>query len=928
MTSETKSYFPWTPRTSTPKPEGDNTNPLKRTADHAISHANRLSRKQYPPDCPPLNVQWYHAVDIPKRKPFAQPGSGEENKPTPAPKKYIPFAEGDSRAIEAVFQKLVDKDDERGRSRLRQEGAPDNARVEDQGKRDEPNISLDQPPKDTEAILVPVNEDYLFDVDVEKRELGPAYWLGPVYDVRRGTWFYAESAGLRPCDENLATQLEEGYLKVQPWNFPTVASRSGSQTPRGRASSLRRPEQRSSSAKRDTPEDVDKLKDAKEDQPVMPQPPSRSFRLFGAHMNSVVTYEDSTTAYLVGDGYLAAMSGTLYERFSGGAYLAGMKVVRGYTEQNQKASGTDGKLTESPKPNSPTLANKDSNPSDDNTEEADNDMSRKARKETTRQALERQFSNLVGRINPEQEEEEVRKRDEAEMREDYQGNDTVQAGREIEHLILVTHGIGQRLGLRLESVNFIHDVNTLRKSLKSVYSESPDLQALNGESGEKDAQNCRIQVLPISWRHLLDFPKQSLKHNRLEHDIGDGEGVQDAEYPKLEDITIEGVPAIRNLITDLGLDILLYQSPIYKPHITKIVLEECNRIYKLFKSRNPSFKGKISLIGHSLGSAIMFDILCNQKIEPSSPYLSRYKKADPRIQLDFEVEDFYAFGSPVGLFQMLKGRTIAARQSPNVKPAQTPFGQIMDPFAQNSAYLEITTSSPKCRQLFNIFHPTDPIAYRLEPLISPATAKLSPQALPYTKRGIFGAPAGQGFTNIGARVGQSMSGLWSSFSSGIASSLINRTLGLSNEEANRLGNPLPYSLSSHASTKPTTSDKPSSERPPSSPQSATESHAAPLSVEDAKRLVAQGSAALETGEDGENPPTLLNTGLETLFDGFQRQQERATKAGTLLDGPAAREESERVKREEEKLRALNKNGRVDYNIQEYVHPSQSAVSQC
>lgn len=39
-------------------------------------------------------------------------------------------------------------------------------------------------------VRVPVNEDYLFDVDVKKRELMPMYWEGPVYDVRRGTWFY------------------------------------------------------------------------------------------------------------------------------------------------------------------------------------------------------------------------------------------------------------------------------------------------------------------------------------------------------------------------------------------------------------------------------------------------------------------------------------------------------------------------------------------------------------------------------------------------------------------------------------------------------------------------------------------------------------------------------------------------------------------
>ena len=59
-----------------------------------------------------------------------------------------------------------------------------------------------------------MNEDYLFDVDIENRELAPAFWLGPIYEVRRGSWFYAEGTALRPCDENLALQLEEGYLRT------------------------------------------------------------------------------------------------------------------------------------------------------------------------------------------------------------------------------------------------------------------------------------------------------------------------------------------------------------------------------------------------------------------------------------------------------------------------------------------------------------------------------------------------------------------------------------------------------------------------------------------------------------------------------------------------------------------------------------------
>jgi hypothetical protein len=218
-------------------------------------------------------------------------------------------------------------------------------------------------------------------------------------------------------------------------------------------------------------------------------------------------------------------------------------------------------------------------------------------------------------------------------------------------------------------VNFVHDVNILRQNLKSVYANSADLQALNAEI-DKLPKNCRIQVLPVCWRHLLDFPRQGLKQNRREHDLGDTLE-DDEEYPSLEDITIEGIPFVRSLITDLALDILLYQSA-YREHISGIVLRECNRIYKLFLDRNPYFDGKISLIGHSLGSAILFDLLCRQKedvkIHGSSQYLRYYhdrahsiaqaKRDERDLSFDFAIEDFYCLGSPIGLFQMLKGRQV------------------------------------------------------------------------------------------------------------------------------------------------------------------------------------------------------------------------------------------------------------------------------
>ena len=46
--------------------------------------------------------------------------------------------------------------------------------------------------------------------------------------------------------------------------------------------------------------------------------------------------------------------------------------------------------------------------------------------------------------------------------------------------------------------------------------------------------------------------------------------------------------------------------------IVSEVASEMNRMYKIFQSRNPSFLGGVSVMGHSLGSVILFDLLYHQ----------------------------------------------------------------------------------------------------------------------------------------------------------------------------------------------------------------------------------------------------------------------------------------------------------------------------
>lgn len=103
----------------------------------------------------------------------------------------------------------------------------------------------------------------------------------------------------------------------------------------------------------------------------------------------------------------------------------------------------------------------------------------------------------------------------------------------------------------------------------------------------------RIEVLPISWHTTLHSEDTGIDK-------------------KLQSITLESIPKLRHFTNDTLLDILFYTSPVYCQTIMRTVGSEINRLHFLFKERNPTFDGEIYLGGHSLGSLILFDLLCHQ----------------------------------------------------------------------------------------------------------------------------------------------------------------------------------------------------------------------------------------------------------------------------------------------------------------------------
>ncbi|XP_024522407.1 phospholipase SGR2 [Selaginella moellendorffii] len=87
-------------------------------------------------------------------------------------------------------------------------------------------------------------------------------------------------------------------------------------------------------------------------------------------------------------------------------------------------------------------------------------------------------------------------------------------------------------------------------------------------------------------------------------------------------------------------------------------------------------------------------------------------------KLLFQVDTFFAVGSPLGLFLSLRNVRLGS--------------------GTGHEYWEdegIEEEMPACRQMMNIFHPYDPVAYRVEPLISKDFVDKKPEFIPYHKGG-------------------------------------------------------------------------------------------------------------------------------------------------------------------------------------------------
>lgn len=213
-------------------------------------------------------------------------------------------------------------------------------------------------------------------------------------------------------------------------------------------------------------------------------------------------------------------------------------------------------------------------------------------------------------------------------------------------------------------------------------------------------------------------------HNSLSPYSFDASPSAVSEIPNLTDVPIGAIPLLTTC------------SPDFQDAINKTIASANVVFAEFIKSEEgKGFSGQVAIIGDSMGAVLAHDALCrtspsharhgseasnldedachNLLVDPEldasklltapSPRRRSSSTSDSRLpRFDFEVGDFFMFGSPLAI--ILAARRLTDSKTGSQKPHST--------------------------QVYNLFHPTDPIASRIEPLLSARFSMLAPVNVP------------------------------------------------------------------------------------------------------------------------------------------------------------------------------------------------------
>lgn len=357
---------------------------------------------------------------------------------------------------------------------------------------------------------------------------------------------------------------------------------------------------------------------------------------------------------------------------------------------------------------------------------------------------------------------------------------------QIDHLVFVVHGIGPACDLRFRSI--VQCVNDFR-------SVSLNLLQTHFKKAQENQQIGRVEFLPVNWHSPLhstgvdvDLQRITLPSiNRLRHLTNDTildvffynsptycQTIVDtvaSEMNRIYTLFLQRNPDFKGGVSIAGhslgslilFDILTNQkdslgdidseknsSSVVMDHGDTLTLEEdlkklqLSEFYSIFEKEKIDKEALILCsdkdlqdVGIPLGPRKKIlnyfrtrkNSLGINKLNP--PSTSGMNLSDPKVsevcrgiddtgneyldvgigqvsvrypRLKYKPEIFFAFGSPIGMFLTVRG---LKRIDPNYK-------------------------FPTCKGFFNIYHPFDPVAYRIEPMIVPGV-EFEPMLIPHHK---------------------------------------------------------------------------------------------------------------------------------------------------------------------------------------------------
>ncbi|KAL5520107.1 hypothetical protein ACEPAG_1767 [Sanghuangporus baumii] len=520
--------------------------------------------------------------------------------------------------------------------------------------------------EDEDTIGVSIAEDKLFEVDVRSMRLRPIYWKMNAAPIKVIRGCWFYD-DRHPVERDLAKQLEELYSVVKPW-LPAYELELSTAFEQGFEAHA-------------------KLKQPLDD------------------VRSVV-FEDSSKAYIVQNTsrrYFSFFPTSSAKPSTPSFYPGSIMVYRGYEAAVAASSSVN-------RPRSSSLPSKrkvdieesgyqsdgvSASPVEENREVKFVDNTDKRWKNSQR----RKSSTPVGNEDPED---------------------------SVTDLVLIIHGIGQGRVAQYEGYNFVYAANLFRQIARKQ-STTPALASI--------MRGRRLQFLPVQWR--LSFQLTAAEERQRE-----SEGLDNAFT--LDDITIKNtVPYVRELMNNVLIDIPYFLSQ-HKERMIEAVVRQAyvsllfsfyivfsaywkgtlrNRIYRMWCARNPGFDktGRVHVLAHSLGAALAGHILSNQPTlqPPLSSMEPEYIRNCSKLFL-FNTSCLFMTGSPFPLFVHINRTQLIARKG-RERTMNSPPDEAYD---KEGLFGCLAVDS-----VYNIFNPSDPIAYLLNATVDSRKARELPPSV-------------------------------------------------------------------------------------------------------------------------------------------------------------------------------------------------------